>query len=155
VVRPPITQPCCWPATTPRHICSTTAAADLCVHPYYAPPPHLTQDYYDRTTLTTIACVQYFGRPGGFYAPLALIGVMRPENAGRVSWMGFCFGLLAPCPVVTFLVPTRAHEYQEQKHPACRSRCGQLSEPSLSVRGRGIRLPGRLLRCAGDAALIS
>ncbi|MEA4908249.1 MAG: MFS transporter [Anaerolineaceae bacterium] len=117
--RPPITQPVLLAGYYALAYLLYDAAATFVYMPYYALTPDLTQDYDDRTTLTSYRMV--FNILGGLVAftlPLALIGVMRPENAGRVSWMGFLFGLLAALPLLlTFFGTRERNEYQEQKQP--------------------------------------
>ncbi len=53
--------------------------------PYVALTPELTQDYDERTSLTTFRMAfSIIGSLVAFIVPLAIIGTMRPENAGRV-----------------------------------------------------------------------
>lgn len=95
------------------------ASATLVYMPYFALTPELTPDYDERTTLTSYR--MFFSILGGliaFTVPLAVIGSMRPENAGRVSWIGLAFGAASALPLLlTFFGTRERREYQELSQP--------------------------------------
>lgn len=98
--------------------------------PYVALTPELTQDYDERTSLTSYRMV--FSLLGGliaFVVPLMIIGTMRPENTDRVFWMGVIFGLVSALPLLfTFFGTREKEEYASQPQP-------DLREQIRAVRG--------------------
>ncbi len=96
------------------------AAATFVYMPYFALTPELTLDYDERTTLTTYRMAfSIFGSLIAFTVPLAIIGRVRPENAGRVLLMGAIFGALCALPLLlTFLGTRERPEFQEQSQPS-------------------------------------
>ncbi len=99
---------------------------DTCVTlvtmPYFALTPELTQDYDERTALTTYRMA--FSILGGliaFVVPLTIIGQMRPENAPRVFMMGIIFGAISAVPpLLTFFGTHERPEYFHQSQPSLR-----------------------------------
>jgi GPH family glycoside/pentoside/hexuronide:cation symporter len=84
------------------------ATATLVYMPYYALTPELTEDYDERTTLTSYRMA--FSILGGliaFTVPLAIIGTMRPENAGRVLAVGGAAAALSALPLLLTFFGTR------------------------------------------------
>lgn len=81
--------------------------------PFFALTPELTQDYDERTSLTSYRMA--FSLLGGlvaFIVPLMMIGAMRPENQGRVFQMGWVFAIACALPLlVTFLGTREREEY--------------------------------------------
>lgn len=90
--------------------------------PYFALTPELTQDYDERTSLTTYRMA--FSLIGGlvaFVLPLAFIGETTPANTGRAWWMGVIFGAGAALPLLLTFFGTREKEqYLAQKPPTLR-----------------------------------
>jgi GPH family glycoside/pentoside/hexuronide:cation symporter len=90
--------------------------------PYLALTPELTQDYDERTSLTSYRMA--FSLLGGlvaFVVPLMIIGTLEPENTHRVLTMGLIFGLLSALPLmITFLGTREREEYAEQPQPVLR-----------------------------------
>jgi GPH family glycoside/pentoside/hexuronide:cation symporter len=90
--------------------------------PYFALTPELTQDYDERTSLTSYRMA--FSLVGGlvaFVVPLAIIGETIPENAGRVFMMGAIFAVGASLPILLAFFGTREKEqYIAQKPPTLR-----------------------------------
>lgn len=82
--------------------------------PYYALTPELTQDYDERTSLTSIRMVfSIIGTMLAFTLPLAIIGKMRPENAATIFMVGAAMGLLAAFPLLfTFFGVHERPEFQ-------------------------------------------
>jgi GPH family glycoside/pentoside/hexuronide:cation symporter len=98
--------------------------------PYIALTPELTQDYDERTSLTSYRMA--FSLLGGliaFVVPLMIIGTLRPENADRVFRMGVLFGIGSALPILlTFFGTREKEEYASQPQP-------DLREQFRAVRG--------------------
>jgi GPH family glycoside/pentoside/hexuronide:cation symporter len=88
--------------------------------PYFALTPELTQDYDERTSLTSYRMA--FSLIGGlvaFVVPLAIIGETIPQNANRALLMGAIFGVAASLPILlTFLGTREKEEYIAQEPPS-------------------------------------
>ncbi len=95
------------------------AAATLVYMPYFALTPELTQDYDERTALTSYRMFfSIFGSLVAFTVPLMIIGSFNPENAPRVFLMGVLFGVVSAVPLWLTFVGTRERQvYQEQARP--------------------------------------
>jgi GPH family glycoside/pentoside/hexuronide:cation symporter len=87
--------------------------------PYFALTPELTQDYDERTSLTSYRMA--FSLLGGliaFVVPLAIIGETKPENANRALLMGLIFGIVTAIPIfLTFIGTREKEEYLHQTPP--------------------------------------
>ncbi len=111
----------------------------LTTMPYFALTPELTQDYDERTSLTTYRMA--FSLIGGlvaFVAPLAFIGETIPANADRALWMGIIFGAAAAFPLLfTFLGTRERQEYTAQKPPSLREslRAARKNRPFIFAMG--------------------
>lgn len=84
------------------------AAATLVMLSYFALTPELTEDYDERTSLTTFR--MFFSIAGGlvaFTVPLMIIGSMRPENASKVSLMAIIFAVVSIIPLWVVFFSTR------------------------------------------------
>lgn len=90
--------------------------------PYSALTPELTQDYDERTSLTTYRMAfSIIGSLVAFIVPLMVIGSMRPENANRVFTMGLIFGAASALPLILTFFGTRERpEYYTQSQPSLR-----------------------------------
>ena len=90
--------------------------------PYSALTPELTQDYDERTSLTTYRMAfSIFGSLLAFTVPLMIIGSMRPENTNRVFMMGLIFGAACALPLLLTFFGTRERpEYYAQSQPSLR-----------------------------------
>jgi GPH family glycoside/pentoside/hexuronide:cation symporter len=90
--------------------------------PYVALTPELTQDYDERTSLTTYRMAfSIIGSLVAFIVPLMIIGAMRPENTGRVFTMGIIFGAACALPLLlTFFGTREKPEYATQSQPSLR-----------------------------------
>jgi len=90
--------------------------------PYVALTPELTQDYDERTSLTSYRMA--FSLVGGlvaFVVPLMIIGTLQPENADRVFSMGVLFGTISALPLLlTFFGTREKEEYASQPQPGLR-----------------------------------
>jgi GPH family glycoside/pentoside/hexuronide:cation symporter len=95
------------------------AAATFVYMPYFALTPELTLDYDERTALTSYRMAfSILGSLVAFTVPLLIIGVMRPENAGRVLMMGALFGGVSALPLLLVFLSTRERpEFQAQVQP--------------------------------------
>jgi len=90
--------------------------------PYFALTPELTEDYDERTSLTSYR--MFFSIVGSlvaFTVPIMIVGSMRPENASKVFLMGAIFALISAIPiwVVFFSFRERSH-YMSQEQPKLR-----------------------------------
>lgn len=98
------------------------ASATTVYMPYFALTPELTQDYDERTQLTSFRML--FNIVGGLVAytiPMLVIGSMIPENANRVVLMAIIFGALAAFPyLLVFFGVREKKEYTEQVQPKFR-----------------------------------
>jgi glycoside/pentoside/hexuronide:cation symporter, GPH family len=90
--------------------------------PYAALTPELTQDYDERTSLTTYRMAfSIVGSLVAFIVPLMIIGSMRPENANRVFTMGIIFGAASALPLLlTFFGTCERPEYYTRSQPSLR-----------------------------------
>ena len=90
--------------------------------PYSTLTPELTQDYDERTSLTTYRMAfSIIGSLVAFIVPLMIIGSMRPENTNRVFMMGIIFGTASVLPLLlTFLGTREKPEYFAQTQPNLR-----------------------------------
>jgi glycoside/pentoside/hexuronide:cation symporter, GPH family len=95
-------------------------AATVIYMPYFALTPELTQDYDQRTTLTSFRMAfSILGGMIGFVVPLAIIGTMRPENAQTIWMVGAGIGLVSILPIIAVFFGTReSQEYQKQEQPS-------------------------------------
>jgi GPH family glycoside/pentoside/hexuronide:cation symporter len=90
--------------------------------PYFALTPELTDDYDERTALTSYR--MFFSILGGLVAftlPLMIIGNFRPENASRVTMMGAIFALASVLPLwLTFFGTREREQYMHMEQPGLR-----------------------------------
>jgi len=83
-------------------------AATFVYMPFYALTPELTDDYDERTGLTsTRMFFSILGSLIAFTLPLAIVDGFRPEHAGRVLLMGGLFGLISALPLFLVFWGTR------------------------------------------------
>ena len=76
--------------------------------PYFALTPELTDDYDERTSLTTYRMAFSIGGSlVAFIVPAMIIGEFHPDNAHRVLWAGGLFALLSALPLRGTLFGTR------------------------------------------------
>lgn len=90
--------------------------------PYMALTPELTQDYDERTSLTSYRMA--FSLIGGliaFVVPLMIVGTLEPANADRVMLMGIIFGVICALPLlITFFGTREKEEYASLPQPGLR-----------------------------------
>jgi GPH family glycoside/pentoside/hexuronide:cation symporter len=94
----------------------------LVTMPYFALTPEMTQDYDERTSLTSYRVVfSLIGTLVAFVVPLMIIGTMRPENAGRIFQTGAIFAAASALPLLLAFFGTRERrEYVQQSQPGLR-----------------------------------
>jgi GPH family glycoside/pentoside/hexuronide:cation symporter len=97
-------------------------AATFAYMPYFALTPELTDDYDERTALTSYR--MFFSILGGLVAftiPLMIIGTFRPENATRVTLMGIIFAIASVLPLwLTFFGTRERNQHMEKERPGLR-----------------------------------
>ena len=84
------------------------AAATFVYMPYFSLTPELTDDYDERTSLTSYR--MFYSILGGllaFTVPLMIVGTFNPENTSRVFLMGTIFGLGSAMPLFLVFFFTR------------------------------------------------
>ncbi|HSF81006.1 MAG TPA: MFS transporter [Anaerolineales bacterium] len=96
------------------------AAATFVYMPYFALTPELTNDYDERTALTTTRMFfSIFGGLVAFTLPVVIVGGFNPQNAGRVLLMGATFGLVSALPLLLVFFGTRERqEFMQQEQPS-------------------------------------
>jgi GPH family glycoside/pentoside/hexuronide:cation symporter len=95
------------------------AAATFVYMPYFALTPELSEDYDERTSLTSYR--MFFSLLGGLLAftlPLMIIGTFTPATAGRVMLMAVIFGFGSALPLVLVFFNTKEREvFAAQERP--------------------------------------
>ena len=94
------------------------AAITVVYMPYVALTPELTQDYDERTSLTSYRMAfSIFASLVAFVLPATIVGTFSPENARRFLLMGVIFGAASIGPILVSFLGTRerpAYTHQEQ-----------------------------------------
>ena len=107
--------------------------------PYFALTPELTQDYDERTSLTSYRMAfSLFGGLIAFVVPLMIIGTMRPENTDRVFFMASIFAVASALPLLlTFFGTREREEYIHQRQPSLREslRAARNNRPFVFAAG--------------------
>jgi GPH family glycoside/pentoside/hexuronide:cation symporter len=87
--------------------------------PYYALTPEITDDYDERTKLTSVRFVfSILGTMISFILPMAIIGEMNPASQAKVIGVMTILGFAGALPLLlTFLGVRERPEYQEQPKP--------------------------------------
>ena len=95
------------------------AAATFVYMPYFALTPELTDDYDERTALTSYRMFfSIFGSLLSFTLPLMIVGTFTPENAARVLVMAVIFGVLSALPLwLVFFNTKDERNYADQEKP--------------------------------------
>jgi GPH family glycoside/pentoside/hexuronide:cation symporter len=87
------------------------AAATFVYMPYFALTPDLTEDYDERTSLTSYRMFfSILGSLLAFTVPLVIVGTFTPENAARVLLMAVVFGIASALPLWLVFFKTRERE---------------------------------------------
>jgi GPH family glycoside/pentoside/hexuronide:cation symporter len=83
-------------------------AATFVYMPYFALTPELTDDYDERTSLTSIRMFfSILGSLLAFTLPLWVVNGFRAEHSGNVLRMGVIFGLASALPLLLVFLGTR------------------------------------------------
>jgi GPH family glycoside/pentoside/hexuronide:cation symporter len=95
------------------------ALATLVYMPYFALTPELTEDYDERTKLTSFRMLfNILGSLTAYVFPMIVIGSMVPENTKRVLLMAVIAGAIAATPLIGVFLGTREKkEYMLEKRP--------------------------------------
>ncbi len=95
------------------------ALATVVYMPYYALTPELTEDYDERTKLTSFRMLfNIIGSLTAYVFPMLVIGSMVPENVKRVMLMAVIAGAIAATPLLlVFLGTKEKKEYMLEKQP--------------------------------------
>jgi GPH family glycoside/pentoside/hexuronide:cation symporter len=95
------------------------AAATFVYMPYFALTPELTDDYDERTSLTSYRMFfSILGSLLAFTVPLMIVGTFSPENAGRVLLMSVIFGIISALPLwLVFLFTREKMSFTVQEKP--------------------------------------
>ena len=87
------------------------AAATFVYMPYFALTPELTEDYDERTSLTSYRMFfSILGSLLAFTIPLMIVGTFTPANAGKVLLMAVIFGLGSSLPLFLVFFNTKERE---------------------------------------------
>lgn len=107
--------------------------------PYFALTPELTQDYDERTSLTSYRMA--FSIIGGLVAYtvwLMALGERTPSNANHIFIVAAIFGVISALPLLfTFLATKERPAYQNQERPSLREsfRAARTNRPFLFAAG--------------------
>ena len=95
------------------------AMATIVYMPYYALTPELTEDYDERTQLTSFRMLfNILGSLTAYIFPMMVIGSMVPENTRRVALMAVIAGAIAATPLFGVFLGTREKsEYIKEEKP--------------------------------------
>lgn len=95
------------------------AMATIVYMPYYALTPELTEDYDERTKITSYRMLfNIIGSLTAYVFPMLVIGSMVAENASRVLKMGMIAGAIAATPLLIVFLGTREKkEHMIEKRP--------------------------------------
>ena len=98
------------------------AAATFVYMPYMALTPELTQDYDERTALsTTRMFFSILGSLVAFTVPLMIVDGFHPDHTGRVLLMGLFFAIVSAVPpILVFFGTHERSEYMQQEQPSLR-----------------------------------
>jgi GPH family glycoside/pentoside/hexuronide:cation symporter len=95
------------------------ALATTVYMPYFSLTPELSEDYDERTQLTSFRMFfNILGSLTAYIFPMLVIGSMVPENTKRVLLMGAIAGAVAATPLLLVFLGTREKkEYMVEKRP--------------------------------------
>lgn len=95
------------------------ALATFVYMPYFSLTPELTEDYDERTNLTSYRMLfNIIGSLTAYIFPMLVIGSMVPENSNRVVTMGVIACAIAATPLLLVFAGTREKkEYMMEKKP--------------------------------------
>ncbi len=114
-------------------------AATILYMPYYALTPELTQNYDERTSLTSFRMAfSLFGTMIAFTIPLAVIGSLRPDSTGRILAVAAVLGFFSALPQLLVFFGTREKpEYMHMAEPELKAsiKAAFRNKPFLIVMG--------------------
>ena len=118
-VRPPWESPAALAAYYAVAYLVFDAAATFVYMPYYALTPELTNDYDERTTLTSYRMFfSILGSLIAFIVPVMIVGSIQPESVSRFAVMGIVFAVASALPLLSVFFGTRERpEYMAQEQP--------------------------------------
>jgi len=95
------------------------AAATFVYMPYFALTPELTNDYDERTSLTSHRMFfSILGSLIAFIVPVMIVGSIQPESVSRFVVMGGIFAIASALPLLAVFFGTRERpEYMAQEQP--------------------------------------
>jgi GPH family glycoside/pentoside/hexuronide:cation symporter len=95
------------------------AAVTVVYMPFVALTPELTQDYDERTSLTSYRMgFSILASLVAFVVPAMIVGTFQPESTRRFPVMGIGFGAVSVLPIlVTFLGTREREEFAHQERP--------------------------------------
>ena len=95
------------------------ALATIVYMPYFSLTPELTEDYDERTKLTSFRMLfNIIGSLTAYIFPMLVIGSMIPENTDRVLKMGMIAGAIAAIPLLVVFLGTREKkEHMSENRP--------------------------------------
>ena len=118
-VRPPWESPVALAAYYAVAYLVFDAAATFVYMPYFALTPELTNDYDERTSLTSYRMFfSILGSLIAFIVPVMIVGSIQPENVSRFFLMGIVFAVVSALPLLAVFFGTKERpEYMEQEQP--------------------------------------
>jgi len=95
------------------------AMATVVYMPYYALTPELTEDYDERTKLTSFRMLfNILGSLTAYVFPMMVIGTMVPDNTKKVMVMALIAAAIAATPLfLVFFGTKEKKEYMQEKQP--------------------------------------
>jgi len=95
------------------------AAATFVYMPYFALTPELTDDYDERTSLTSYRMFfSIFGSLLAFTVPMMIVGTFSPSSAARVMTMAVIFGTASALPLwLVFFITREKEAFISQEKP--------------------------------------
>lgn len=107
--------------------------------PYFALTPELTQDYDERTSLTSYRMAfSIIGSLVAYTAWLMVIGERTPANANHIFTMAAIFGAISALPMLfTFIATKEKEAYVSQSRPSLREslKAARTNRPFLFAAG--------------------
>jgi glycoside/pentoside/hexuronide:cation symporter, GPH family len=118
------------------------AAFTLVNLPYMSMTPELTEDYDERTSLTSYRMFfSILGSLIAFTVPLAIVGSFVPENSGRILAMAVLFGMACMLPVLLVFFNTRERvDFMRAEQPGLRQSLRSAAKNRPFLFGAGIFL---------------
>ena len=95
------------------------AAATFVYMPYFALTPELTNDYDERTSLTSYRMFfSILGSLIAFIVPVMIVRSIQPENVSRFLLMGIVFAVVSAVPLLAVFFGTKERpEFMVQEQP--------------------------------------